>query len=240
MECNAIITGLNENQNENLPLLVQNVFTQDHEMQESEVNNVGIIKLYRQRDPKTNRKIPRPVFIQFNTKKKQSRIPKLKEKKSPVRISNQFPEEMRERRKRLYDLQHSYNERQITTVIKGDKLVFPSNGSVYREKVNRPSADELLDASSDKIETKVFEGKHTDDKGNRFSSYAAEVGSVKKVNQALKKILRLPRVSSTTHNLYAYIFTNSEGVTHEGSDDDGEHGGGRALLREMKDNTIKN
>lgn len=81
MECNAIITGLNENQNENLPLLVQNVFTQDNEMQESEVNNVGIIKLHRQRDPKTNRKIPRPVFIQFNTKKKQSRIPKLKEKK---------------------------------------------------------------------------------------------------------------------------------------------------------------
>lgn len=48
MECNAIITGLNENQNENLPLLVQNVFTQDHEMQESEVNNVGIIKLYKE------------------------------------------------------------------------------------------------------------------------------------------------------------------------------------------------
>lgn len=40
MECNAIITGLNENQNENLPLLVQNFFMHDLEMQESEVNNV--------------------------------------------------------------------------------------------------------------------------------------------------------------------------------------------------------
>lgn len=65
MECNTIITGLNENQNENLPLLVQTFFMHDLEMQESEVNNVGIIKLYRQGDPKTNRKIPRPVFIQF-------------------------------------------------------------------------------------------------------------------------------------------------------------------------------
>lgn len=180
--------------------------------------------------------------LQIYTKKKKikTRIPKLKEKHSPVRISNHFPEEMRERRKRLYDLQNSYNERQITTVIKGDKFLFPSNGSVYREKVNRPSADELLDASNDKIETKVFEGKRTEDNGNRFSSYAAEVSSVKQVNQALKKILRLHRVRSATHNVYAYIFTNSEGVTHEGSNDDREHGVGRALLREMKDNNIKN
>lgn len=85
MECNAIITGLNENQNENLPLLVQNFFMHDLEMQESELNNVGIIKLYRQEDPKTNRKIPRPVFIQFanlhQKEKIMTRIPKLKEKK---------------------------------------------------------------------------------------------------------------------------------------------------------------
>lgn len=53
-------------------------------MQESEVNNVGIIKLYRQGDPKTNRKIPRPVFIQFanlhQKEKIMTRISKLKEK----------------------------------------------------------------------------------------------------------------------------------------------------------------
>lgn len=67
-------------------------------------------------------------------------------------------------------------------MIKCDKLVFPSNGSVIREKVNRPSADELLDASSDKIETKLFEGKHTEDNGNRFSSYAAEVSKTNKPN----------------------------------------------------------
>lgn len=187
-------------------------------MQELEVN---ILESSNFTDKEIQRKIERfqgqYLFnLQIYTKKKKikTRIPKLKEKQSPVRISNHFPEEMRERRKRLYDLQHSYNERQITTVIKGDTLVFPSNGSVYREKVNRPSADELLDASNDKIETKVFEGKRTKDNGNRFSSYAAEVSSVKQVNQALKKILRLHRVRSATHNVYAYIFTNSEGVTH--------------------------
>lgn len=146
-------------------------------MQESEVSDVGILKLYRQGDPMSNRKISRPVFIQFvnilQNKTNNVKNSKFKRENSPVRISNDFPEEMRERKKRLYDdLQHSYK------VIKGDKLVFPSNGSVYNKKVNRLTANEKLDSSSDKIETKVFRRKHTEDNGDCFSSYAAQVSSL--------------------------------------------------------------
>ena len=168
------------------------------------------------------------------------RIPKLKAKNVPIRISNQYPEEMREKRKRLYDLQNTYKEKNIPTTIKGDKLIFNNNGSVYRDKIARPKACDILEDLGDKSPSEIHQGKQIEDNGNRFSSHATKVSSVKQVNQALRDIFKIPKVSSATHNVYAYIFTNAEGVVHEGSDDDVEHDAGRALLQEMKEQNVSN
>ncbi|XP_056014725.1 protein IMPACT-B-like [Ostrea edulis] len=147
---------------------------------------------------------------------------------------------MKEKRKRLYDLQNSYNEKNIPTTIKGDKLVFNNNGSVYREKIARPKACDILEDPSDKNLSEIHQGKQIEDNENRFTSRTTKVSSVKQVNQSLRDIFRIPKVLSATHNIYAYIFTNADGVVHEGSDDDGEHGAGRALLQELKGQNVSN
>ncbi|XP_048727016.2 protein IMPACT-B-like [Ostrea edulis] len=168
------------------------------------------------------------------------KIPKLKPKGVPIRISNHYPEEMREKRKRLYDLQNSYKEKNISTTIKADKLVSNNNGSVYCEKIARPKTCDILEDPSDKNPSEIHQGKQIEDNGNRFTSHATKVSSVKQVNQVLRDIFRISKVSSATHNIYAYIFTNEDGVMHEGSDDDGEHGAGRALLQKLKDRNVSN
>lgn len=64
----------------------------------------------------------------------------------------------------------------------------------------------------------------------------------KYIKRALKinEILRLPTISSASHNVYAYRFAGSDGTVHDGSEDDGEHGAGRTLLSAMNDNGIQN
>lgn len=151
-------------------------------MQESEVSDVGILKLYRQGDPMSNRKISRPVFIQFvnilQNKTNNVKNPNLKEKIRPSEFQMTFQKKWENAKSVYMMIFNTATRRHITKVIKGDKLVFPSNGSVYNKKVNRLTANEKLDSSSDKIETKVFRRKHTEDNGDCFSSYAAQVSSL--------------------------------------------------------------
>ncbi|XP_065943272.1 uncharacterized protein [Magallana gigas] len=86
----------------------------------------------------------------------------------------------------------------------------------------------------------VSAGNHMEDNGNRFASHATTVDSFKKVRKSLVEIMRIPTISSASHNMIAYRFVSKDGIQHEGSDDDGEHGAGRALLRTMCDNGTQN
>lgn len=66
-----------------------------------------------------NRKHPRPVCVQLNSKNDKDlimgRIKVLKDKRSPIRISSHQPEELREQRKRLFEVQKSYAHKNIET-----------------------------------------------------------------------------------------------------------------------------
>lgn len=51
--------------------------------------------------------------------------------------------------------------------------------------------------------------------------------------------MRSDSISSASHNIFAFRFTGSDGTTHDGSEDDGEHGAGRLLLKALIDNDVK-
>lgn len=53
-------------------------------------------------------------------------------------------------------------------------------------------------------------------------------------------MLRLPNVSSATHNVYAYRFVNQDGVIQDGSEDYDEHGAGHTLLQTLRENNVQN
>lgn len=244
LENNIIINGINEHDpergnDENLAKIIQNVFEKELEMDKESVGNMHIKALYRMGDRDARRKFPRPVCIQFADKIYKDmvmrKIPVLRSKKSPIRIASHQPEELREKRRKLFDIQQKYAAKNVDTKIKGDKLVFTKSGNIYRDKLGqRPSADEVI--SGEEIKSPISAGKQIEDNGNRFTAHATPTESLKQVRGALIDIMRVPTVSSASHNVFAYRFKSNDGTIHEGADDDGEHGAGRALLRSLVDN----
>ncbi|XP_062572364.1 protein IMPACT homolog [Saccostrea cucullata] len=248
MENNIIVSGLQEKgperkTPENLAQILRNVFISEMNMGETAVDELQIQKLFRMGEYDAQRKFPRPVCVQFADKAQKDLVMKhikvLKEKKSDIRIAQQQPEEIRERRKQLYEVQRKYAERNIETKMKGDRLIFTQSNSIYREKVGSlPTADEVI--SSDVVKITVNPGKSIEDNGNRFMAHSTQVDSYKQIKRSLVEIMRIETVPSASHNVYAYRFTSSDGIIHEGSNDDGEHGAGRLLLKMLAENEVNN
>lgn len=114
MENNVTVNGVEEKapkktNPEKLPLILKNVFIQDMGIDETVVNNLRIEKLHRMGSFDSRRKFFRPILIQFADKQSKDTVMKnikvLKENKSSVRVAQQLPEEMREKRKQLYNIQ---------------------------------------------------------------------------------------------------------------------------------------
>ena len=245
MENNVIVNGVEEKAPErtnpaSLASILKNVFIQEMRMDESVANDLRIEKLYRMGNfDSRNLTFPRPIFIQFKDKHYKDTVMKhvkvLRDNKSNIRVSQQLPEEVREKRKQLYDIQQKYADRNIETRIKGDKLVFTQSNSVYRDKLgSRPTADEII--KGDEVKTVISTGKSVEDN----AGHATTAVSYKQIRKSIVEVMRKEGVPSATHNVYAYRFQGQDGTIHEGSDDDGEYGAGRHLLKSLTDHEINN
>ena len=92
------------------------------------MNDIRISKYYQMGQFQDKQKSPRTIFVQvsdaIHNEAIMKAVYKLKEKKSPVRISQQLPEAKREHKIRLYEIQSQYAKKNITTVVKRDRLFF--------------------------------------------------------------------------------------------------------------------
>lgn len=247
MENNVIVNGIEEkgtaNEPENLAAIIRNILITEMEMKPETADRLQISKMFRMGEFDKRRKYPRPVCIQFAYRNHKdlvmSGVKVLKAKKSPFRFAQQQPEEVREKRKQLFEVQKKYTEKGIETKMNGTKLIFTQSNSVYRDKLgSRPTADEII--TEDEVNITVNPGKSVEDNGNRFIGHAVSVESFKQVRKSIVEVMRINTISSASHNIYAYRFTSPDGSTHEGSDDDGEFGAGRALLKTLIDNEVTN
>uniref|UniRef100_K1QI45 IMPACT-like protein n=1 Tax=Magallana gigas TaxID=29159 RepID=K1QI45_MAGGI len=139
-------------------------------------------------------------------------------------------------RKKLFEIQKKYKTKKIDTKLKGNKLVFTGSGSVCKETIG--TGEEVI--AGDSVNIPVCSDNQVEDNGNRFSSHAITVDSYRKVRESVIEILRLPNVVSASHNVIAYRFTSKDGTIHDGSDDGGEYGAGRALLSTFDEHGIQN
>ncbi|XP_061194046.1 protein IMPACT homolog [Saccostrea echinata] len=248
MEDNNIVSGVDEKapeikNPENLAKIISNVFTAEMEIPAETVDNLQIYKLFRMGEYDKQRKFPRPICVQFANKSHKDIVMRhikiLKDKQSPIRVSQHQPEEIREKRKHLYDVQKQYEDRNIETVLKGQKLIFTQSKSVFRDKIgSRPMADEII--SGEEVKIAISTGKTTEDNGNRFAARSTPVDSYNQVRRSLVEVMRTENTASASHNIYAFRFSTSDGTTNEGPEDDGEHGAGRMLLKALADNDINN
>lgn len=218
MEDNIIVSGVEEMRSEmskpeNLAKIISNVFSSEMNIDVETVDNLQIYKLFRMGEYDRQRKFPRPICVQFANKAQKEIIMRhikvLKEKKSPIRVSQHQPEELREKRKRLYEIQKQYAQRNIETTLKGTKLIFTKSKSVYKDKIgSRPTAEEIINGEEVKIA--ITAGKTTEDNGNRFAAHAVPVDSYKQVRRSLVEVMRSDSISSASHNIFAFRFTGSD------------------------------
>ena len=160
-----IISGLEEKftksrTSENLAKVIRNFFIHEMGIEEDSVDALQINAFYRMGEKDKNRKYPRPVCVQFANKINKdtvmSKIKTLKHKKSPIRVASHQPEQIRETRKKLFEIQKKYKTKKIDTKLKGNKLVFTGSGSVYKEKIGTPTAEEVI--SGDSVNIPVCSG----------------------------------------------------------------------------------
>ena len=163
-----------------------------------------------------------------------------------TRFSNQYPEDLRDKRQRLFQKLNEYQADNVECQVKHDKLVFKNSGKVYQERVHIPKSHEILEAASDpkKCESlekiKVFIGDTHKEKKNIIYSTACVVDSFPQVRHfALKSVLEGKRASASS-NVLVYRFLDKDEKLHEGWDNDQEYGAGQAILRYMQENNSMN
>ena len=113
MDNNVIITGLRESQDrkepENLAEIVRKILIIEMEIAQEAADNLQISRIFHMGKFDRNKNYTRPVCIQFSNKIHKdmvmSRVSFLKKKQSPFRFAQQQPEEIREKKKQLYEIQ---------------------------------------------------------------------------------------------------------------------------------------
>ena len=119
-------------------------------------------------------------------------------------------------------MQSQFKKENVDTKTRGENLVFSKSGSVYKEKVPVPKAQDVLEYKP-KNNVTIDIGDSFNDSGNHFESRAASVSTYGEARDAIRYILQDPSVARCTHNILAYRFIDKDNRIHEGIDDDGEH-----------------
>lgn len=246
MKYNLMIHNLAEEDGENLfvkiPKLIKEHFGINTEF--SNIHRNGWNK-----QDKTRQDKPRSItgkLINFSDKEKilsaqrerKDRTPKL-----PFFITPQQPIQITENRKKLIEVSNKYKEDNVRTRILGNKLVF-QNGTVYRDKVMKPRAEDILLIDDDeKQKTESLEVVSSDpvtEAGNKFTATAAAVNTYANIRAFYKKVVSVPDCTRADHNILVYRFRDKSGLIHEDYQDEGEYGAGRKILGALRDNNIEN
>ena len=245
MNNNILIHAFQEQENEDLNKSITDLFTKKLKVPNVQFNAIHRIGNHVQ-SRSTASGSPKPRIIVASLKNPGDKTKLFqaanRAENLQVRITNQYPEEVRDTRSRLFQVQEQYKAKDVSCQIKGDKLVF-SNGSVYSEKVKIPSAEQVLHAYEPDMCSKLdhvdmVHGETFREKGNTILSSACSVKSYNDCRLfALKALSSESAIPATSHVL-VYRFTDSQGQLHEGYDNDREYGAGQCIMRELQEKGI--
>lgn len=159
-------------------------------------------------------------------------------------VSEQLPEEFAERRRQQGFIKAQNNKlptaeqlpmefKKGDLYIENDRFQHPIRPPTVRQQV-LPSAWEA--DLTRKVE--IFEGDTRDRDDSVFVGYAAKVDSVDLVQGAYMKVRQAHPDAS--HVMCAYRFPGNNPTKSYGISDDGEHGGGRRILKVLRDAEVFN
>ncbi|XP_062573517.1 uncharacterized protein LOC134235401 [Saccostrea cucullata] len=244
MKNNILIQNLEEEEGEDLFSKIPRLLNEH-----LDIDGIEFANIHRNAGDRRQGDKPRVITGRLVRFENKDRILKQQRKKKdeginlPFYITPQSPVQVNETRRKLVELNSKYWSENIKTRVVGDKLVFP-NGSVYRDKVKTPNAEEILQLDQkeqqklEEIEVKRS-NTHTES-GNQISAAAVEVETYAKVRNFYRKISMDPVYGRANHNILVYRFKDNSGTIHDGYCDDGEFGAGRKMLKILQDENFTN
>ena len=210
--------------------------------------DLKILKAYRM--GKTDNS---PVVVQFATKTAKNTIfehtKNLKGVKNSVNkaysIRSHLPEKMVEEdmRKRQIVAANKKLPQHHQANITLKKGILKIGSSVYSKKVETSDAKAMLSIpSDDMVELEkvplVSTGQQISDQGSVFHGYTARVENIEQVRRIYKHFKL--KFAEASHVMMAYALPGLNKAYDEDYVDDGEHGGGRRLLRVLLDANLNN
>ncbi len=145
-----------------------------------------------------------------------------------LKITPQFPAEMREKRRQLGETAEEYRQkhRLVKTRTVSDTLYV--NGQKYKEKLVCPTVDEILRTTGTQQEE--MDQPFAAQGGNLFIVRAAKVKTLNNVRIACRALLQNPKNMAAKHNVAAYrLHDPMISRTENGFCNDGDFGIGRAM-----------
>jgi regulator of replication initiation timing len=154
--------------------------------------------------------------------------------KTHLKVQEQLPAEVNERKKRLWPKFKQAKENPANKVTWNlDKLVV--NG------VTHTAYDDFQLIEPENVtDIAIQHTQHLNEDGSTFMGHSARVTQKTDVSNVMAKILQDRSLAGATHNMYAYRIMSPDGRVIEGHKDDGEHGASYKMLKMLRDNEVEN
>ena len=148
-------------------------------------------------------------------------------------VQEQLPAEVTERRKRLWPQYKAARDAGEKPKWSIDKLVL--NGRQISALDDNVQFDPAVDLKDDG-NINLVHTQHKLEEGSTFIGHAATVKNASDIPIALAKLLQDQSIAKATHNAYAYrIGRVGSNNLKEGMKDDGEHGAGLKILKQIQE-----
>lgn len=255
MRKSVVFYNIAEIENETLIKLrnrVYNVFL--HEMQipkefiYSPHNLFGELRIdFCRRVGRFNPKSPRPVVVDILTRMGKDIvldrrfIKALRNSPDKIRISENYPSEIRERRAAQIDtlkLVRTQKENiKAKVVLVSDKITI--NGKPYQD--NNFEQSPLPYSTPFAINFADFNHSDTkNEKGSLFQGHAATVTNTLQASAMRNSIMSIPELAEAEHIIYAYRIKNEDDTYQSGFSDDLENCAGKRLKLLLEQNNAEN
>ncbi len=183
---------------------------------------------------------PRPIVARLARQSQADEILKFASKKKDLKITPQFPAEVRERRRQLGEIAEAARKKgtDVKTKIVTDALYI--NNEKYRDMLPTPDSNEMLHLTADDRSEAVKSFPSVASKsenGSRFTVRAVKVNSIEQCRRLYRMLLLNPDNMAANHNTAIFRLTTppSDGYT-----DDGEFGMGRTIRNYLQERDVQN
>lgn len=232
MRENLVFKNVEETHAENLETKLHQIFTQNLKIPEHEARSINIDRVHRTGNPSKSQS--RKIIAKFTSKGKSLIMKHLKylSKEDKIKITEQFPQEINERRNKLWP-------EFIEAKKAGKEAKFNIDKLIIDKKVISAPQDHVRDINVNVTATAMeMKPKHTtlsSVEGSHYQGHVVSVNSVDDIVPAIHALCQEPSVAGATNLTYAYRIGN-ETRSISNYHDDGNWGSGREILH-MLDQT---